>query len=61
MMSREPEALESEISRLRQYIDAMHGKGNVRHVYSGACPDELNPDARDEKCPACRLLMARPA
>lgn len=45
------------IDRLRRYIDALHGKGNVRHAYSGRCPDETQPDSRDNECPACRLLL----
>lgn len=45
------------IDRLRRYIDALHGKGSVRHAYSGRCPDETQPDIRDNECPACRLLL----
>lgn len=30
----------------------------VPHVYSGSCPDETQPDARDPECAACRQLMA---
>lgn len=45
------------IDRLRRYIDALHGKGSVRHAYSGRCPDETQPDSRDDECPACRLLL----
>jgi hypothetical protein len=54
-----------EIERLRRYVDALHGKNNVRHDYNGLCPDETQPDSRDDECPACRLLtpnavMSRP-
>lgn len=28
----------------------------MKHRYQGECPDELNPDARDKSCPACRAL-----
>lgn len=45
-----------ELLRLRLYIDAMHGKGDVRHDYNGLCPDETQPDSRDDECPACTLL-----
>ncbi len=45
-----------EIERLRRYIDAVHGKGDVRHDYNGLCPDETQPDSRDNECPACLLL-----
>ena len=31
------------------------------YVYAGLCPDVTQPDSRDEDCPACRLLTARPA
>jgi len=44
------------IERLRRYIDAMHGKGDVRHCYNGMCPDETQPDSRDDECPVCLLL-----
>lgn len=27
------------------------------HIYAGYCPDENNPNARDETCPACRELI----
>jgi len=30
----------------------------ISHIYQGDCPDELQPDARDSECGACRLLMA---
>lgn len=30
----------------------------AQHRYQGDCPDDLNPDARDENCPACRTLSA---
>jgi len=26
------------------------------HLYRGACPDYAQPDARDERCPLCKLL-----
>lgn len=26
----------------------------TRHRYAGGCPDQLQPDARDPTCPACR-------
>lgn len=45
-----------ELVRLRRYIDVMHGKGDVRHVYNGMCPDETQPDSLDDECPACLLL-----
>lgn len=45
-----------EIERLRRYIDALHGKGDVRHDYNGMCPDVTQPDSRDDECPACRIL-----
>lgn len=27
------------------------------HAYAGRCPDNADPDARDSKCPSCRVLM----
>lgn len=49
---------DAEIERLRRYADAMNGKlGTERHVYNGMCPDNGQPDSRDPKCPACRLLV----
>lgn len=27
------------------------------HTYAGRCPDNVDPDARDAKCPSCRVLM----
>lgn len=48
----------AEIERLRRYADAMNGKpGTERHIYSGLCPDNTQPDSRDPKCQACRLLV----
>ncbi|MTJ93573.1 MAG: hypothetical protein F8N36_12015 [Desulfovibrio sp.] len=33
--------------------------GRVRHIYRGACPDDLEGDKlRDADCPACRALIA---
>lgn len=51
----ESRSAEDDCARLRAYIDALHGKGAVRHCYAGLCPDESQPDSRDSECPACRL------
>ena len=48
------------IERLRRYIDVMHGKGDVHHDYSGLCPDETQPDSRDDDCLACLLMTPNP-
>ena len=33
--------------------------GQVRHLYNGECPDEVEgPDVRDPDCPACQVLLA---
>lgn len=29
------------------------------HIYQGFCPDELQPDSRDSKCPACQVEVER--
>lgn len=51
------EAQQAEIDRLREYIAATHGKTGDGHIYAGLCPDERQPDSRDDRCcPACRLL-----
>lgn len=48
-----------EIERLRRYVDVMNGKpGTERHTWLGLCPDNDQPDSRDEECPACRLLLS---
>lgn len=49
--------LAEENARLRAYVDAAHGKGSIRHIYAGLCPDNNQPDSLDHECPACRLLM----
>lgn len=50
--------LREENERLRRYADVMNGKpGTERHVFLGACPDNMQPDSRDDECPACRLLL----
>jgi len=28
----------------------------MTHIYRGNCPDEIQPDARDEECEACRQM-----
>lgn len=32
-------------------------KDNPRHVYMGACPDDSQPNKRDGRCPACKILV----
>lgn len=50
------ESQQAEIERLRQYIGATLSKAGAGHIYAGSCPDEFQPDSRDDECPACRLL-----
>ena len=37
----------------KRWEAAMH----LPHDYQGACPDALQPDARDPECAACRALL----
>ena len=30
--------------------------GKIPHDYRGFCPDKLQPDSRDDECPACKIL-----
>lgn len=47
---------EEEVARLRECIKGLIGNDGIRHKYAGDCPDELQPESRDDTCPACNIL-----
>lgn len=46
-------AAETERDRLLSILT-----GEVRHIYAGRCPDDLEGwDSRDPECPACKIMI----
>src|SRR6185295_1763746 len=48
----------ADMSDIAEAIRQALAASFISHIYQGDCPDELQPDARDSECGACRLLMA---
>lgn len=49
--ARQIAAQEVAAERERWRAAVLHG-----HIYKGSCPDDTQPDARDDQCPLCVLL-----
>lgn len=45
-----------EIELLRAALGTFLGKGPF-HIYEGSCPDSTQWNARDQECPACKILL----
>lgn len=50
--------LVAERDALVARLEAIERAEPVAHLYTGDCPDESQPDARDPACPACCAMVA---
>jgi chromosome segregation ATPase len=49
--------LAAALARVAELEKAMQAVSSLQHDYQGGCPDDLQPEARDSECAACRVLI----